>query len=156
VHIRHGDLRNAELLAQFGGTFELISGTPPYFAPDAALDAEDEQRAYARIEYRGGVEAYIAAAAPLLAPGGALVLCGDARVGERTTSACRDAGLSLHARLDVIARAGSLPLFSVWTLGRDVLAGCPVSTLTLRDDRGEIAPDAELLREFSGFTRKHS
>jgi tRNA1(Val) A37 N6-methylase TrmN6 len=156
VHIRHGDLRDTELLGQFGGTFELISGTPPYFPPEAALDAEDEQRAYARIEYRGGVEAYIAAAAPLLAPGGALVLCGDARVGERTTLASRAAGLALHARLDVIARAGSLPLFSVWTLGREVSTGCPVSTLTLRDDSGAITPDAGLLREFSGFARKHS
>jgi len=137
VHIQHGDLRDAELLAGFGGTFELISGTPPYFPPDAALDAEDEQRAYARIEYRGGVEAYIGAAAPLLSPSGALVLCGDARVGERTTLASRAAGLSLHARCDVVARAGSLPLFSVWTLGRDVSADCPVSTLTLRSAGAE-------------------
>jgi tRNA1(Val) A37 N6-methylase TrmN6 len=153
VHVRHGDLRDAELLATFGGSFELISGTPPYFPPEAALDAEDEQRAYARIEYRGGVEAYIAAAAPLLAPGGALVLCGDARVGERTAAASRATGLVLQARCDVVARAGSLPLFSIWTLGRDAVATCAVTTLTLRDERGQTTPDADSLREFSGFER---
>ena len=153
VHVSHGDLRDVELLAALGGAFELISGTPPYFPPAAALEAEDEQRAYARIEYRGGVEAYIAAAAPLLAPGGALVLCGDARVGERTASASRACGLSLRARTDVIARAGALPLFSVWTLGREALAECLVTTLTLRDAHGCTTRDAQSLREFSGFGR---
>jgi len=150
--IAHGDLRDAELLATLGQQFELITGTPPYFPPEAALDAEDEQRAYARIEYRGGVEAYIEAGARLLAPGGALVLCGDARVGERTTLAARAAGLALRARCDVIARAGRSALFSVWTLGAEP-GPCVVSTLTLRGAEGEPSAGAELLREFSGLGR---
>ena len=127
-------------------------GTPPYFPPEAALDAEDEQRAFARIEYRGGVEAYIAAGAPLLAPGGVLVLCGDARVGARTTSACAAHGLSIRARCDVIARTHNPPLFSVWTLGR-AEGAMSVSTLTLRGPAGEPTSDAARLREFSGFER---
>src|SRR3954466_1534859 len=106
VHVRHGDIRELPASPELDAGFDLVTGTPPYFPPEAALDAEDEQRAYARIEYRGGVEAYIAAGAPLLAPGGALVVCGDARVGERITSAAEVAGLFLHARCDVIARAG--------------------------------------------------
>ncbi len=52
----HGDLRNEQALAPFGADFELITGTPPYFTPGSALDASDEQREYARIEHRGGVE----------------------------------------------------------------------------------------------------
>ena len=150
IRIHHGDLRDRALLATFGDRFELITGTPPYFPPEAALDAEDEQRAYARIEYRGGVEAYIAAAAPLLAPGGVLVLCGDARVGERTTLAAGASGLSIHARCDVIARSGLPALFSVWTLGREP-APFALSSLTLRDENGKTAPGANLLREFSGM-----
>jgi tRNA1Val (adenine37-N6)-methyltransferase len=152
IRIAHGDLRDAELLARLGAQFDLITGTPPYFPPDAALDAEDEQRAYARIEYRGGVEAYIAAGAPLLAPGGALVVCGDARVGERTTSAAAVAGLFLHSRCDVIARAGRTALFSVWTLGT-APTSCTTSTLTLRGPEGEPAAGADTLREFSGMER---
>ena len=152
VRVCHGDLRDPELLASLGGDFELITGTPPYFPPDAALEAEDEQRAYARIEYRGGVEAYIAAGARLLAPHGALVVCGDARVGERTTFACRENRLSINARCDVVARAGYSPLFSVWTLCREPTS-FRASSLTLRGSAGEPTQDASRLREFSGFER---
>jgi tRNA1Val (adenine37-N6)-methyltransferase len=150
VRIHHGDLRDAALLSDLGGGFQLVTGTPPYFPPEAALDAEDEQRAYARIEYRGGVEAYIAAGARMLAPAGVLVLCGDARVGERTTLAAAASGLSIHARCDVIARAGRSPLFSVWTLRREA-AACALSSLTLRGENGETASGANALREFSGM-----
>lgn len=152
VQIRHGDLRDACLISELGGHFDLITGTPPYFSPEAALEAEDEQRAFARIEYRGGVEAYIAAAAPLLAEAGALVLCGDARVGARATSAAFAHDLSIQARCDVVARSQRAPLFSVWTLCRQE-APLQVSTLTLRGPRGETTIDSGRLREFSGFER---
>lgn len=155
LRVRHGDLRDAVGLASMGRDFDLITGTPPYFPPDAALEAEDEQRAYARIEYRGGIEAYVAAAAPLLAKAGALVLCGDARVGARTTSAAAGAGLHIRARCDVVAREPHPPLFSVWTLTWDDGA-THVSTLTLRGPSGEPTADAARLREFSGFGRRLS
>lgn len=150
VRVRHGDLRDAQLLAGFEQAFDLITGTPPYFPPEAALDAEDEQRAYARIEYRGGVDAYIRAGAPLLAPGGALVLCGDARVEERVTTALRDASLTLVGRTSVVARAGQPPLFSIWTSSASPHP-LVADTLTLRGPEGETAEGARALREFSGF-----
>jgi tRNA1Val (adenine37-N6)-methyltransferase len=150
VQIAHGDLRDLALQPRFEPGFDLITGTPPYFPPEAALEAEDEQRAFARIEYRGGVEAYIGAAAPLLSAAGALVLCGDARVEKRTNAAAVAAGLCIGARCDVVARAGLLPLFSVWTLSRAV-SPYEVSTLTLRSDAGLPTADAALLRDFSGF-----
>lgn len=150
VKVRHGDLRDAPLLAGFARKFELITGTPPYFPPEAALDAEDEQRAYARIEYRGGVEAYIEAAAPLLAPGAALVLCGDARAEERVERASLAAKLTLVGRTCVVARAGQPPLFSIWTLSESAPAFV-AETLTLRGPDGETTADARALREFSGF-----
>lgn len=150
VSVRHGDLRERELLAGFGGKFELITGTPPYFPPEAALDAEDEQRAFARIEYRGGVEAYVAAAAPLLADGAPLVLCGDARANERVGRAGADAGLSIVARTDVVARFGQSALFSVWTL-RERGSERAERVLTLRGPSGEPTADAGRLRAFSGF-----
>lgn len=152
VHIRHGDIRELPALVELGATFDLVTGTPPYFPPEAALDAEDEQRAFARIEYRGGVEAYIAAGARLLGAEGALVLCGDARVAQRTTAATEMAGLSLHSRCDVVPRAGRPPLFSIWTLGWRP-ATCAAATLTLRGPDGELTADAGRLREFSGFER---
>jgi tRNA1(Val) A37 N6-methylase TrmN6 len=150
LSVAHGDLRDAALMSRLGSGFDLITGTPPYFPPPAALDAEDEQRAYARIEYRGGIEAYIDAGARLLSDDGVFVLCGDARAAERTRSACRSAGLAIQARCDVLPRVERAALFSVWTLKRGV-GECLVSVLTLRSAAGEPSPDARRLREFGGF-----
>jgi tRNA1(Val) A37 N6-methylase TrmN6 len=150
VRVRHGDLRDVDLLVGFGGRFDLITGTPPYFPPEAALEAEDEQRAYARIEYRGGVEAYIRAAAPLLGPGAALVLCGDARAEPRVEQASRDEGLELVGRTEVVARTGQPALFSIWTLAAAPSAFAH-QILTLRGPEGETTADALALRTFSGF-----
>lgn len=150
--IHHGDIRDQELLSRLNGPFQLITGTPPYFPPETARDAEDEQRAFARIEYRGGVEAYIEAGARLLDPAGLLVLCGDARVAQRTTLASQAAGLSIHSRCDVIPRAGRSALFSIWTLGWQAIS-TTLSTFTLRDSVGEPTVEAGLLREFSGIPR---
>jgi tRNA1(Val) A37 N6-methylase TrmN6 len=153
LRVAQGDLRDVELMSRFGRGFDLITGTPPYFPPPAALIAEDEQRAFARIEYRGGIEAYIDAGARLLSDEGALVLCGDARALQRTTFASDRAGLSIHARCDVLPRAGRAALFSVWTLKRAAIAaGMPlVSVLTLRSESGQPTSDAQRLRAFGGF-----
>jgi tRNA1Val (adenine37-N6)-methyltransferase len=155
VRVVHGDLRDLALAERVRPPFDLITGTPPYFPPEAALDAEDEQRAFARIEYRGGVEAYIGAGAPLLSPSGLFVLCGDARANERTESAAGAVGLHVRARCDVIARAGVSALFSIWTLGWSH-GTCEVSCLTLRDELGRPSADAGRLRNFSGFEPKSS
>jgi tRNA1Val (adenine37-N6)-methyltransferase len=152
VAIHHGDLRHPEVIARLGvgGSFDLITGTPPYFPPSAAVDSVDPQRAYARIEYRGGIEAYLATGAQLLADEGVLVLCGDARGGERVTRGAESSGLHVNGRHDIIANAGRPPLFSVWRLSRS--ASPPViATLTLRNHRGQQTGDASALRVFSGF-----
>lgn len=151
VRVANEDLRTSQLLHSLPPTFELITGTPPYFPPETALDAEDEQRAYARIEYRGGVEAYIAAAAALLAPGGAFVMCGDSDVTHRTTSAASAHSLFIAERCDVFPRSGRAALFSIWTLQREPPADERVWSMTLRDQDGRPTTDATNLREFSGF-----
>lgn len=149
VRVLHGDLRDESLMASLG-EFELVTGTPPYFPPPAALVAEDEQRAFARLEYRGGIEAYIHAGARRLSESGTLVLCGDARALQRLTSAAAAARLFVHARCDVLPREGRAPLFSVWTLGA-APQSCHVTELTLRSGSGEPSADAAALRAFGGF-----
>ncbi|HYQ14199.1 MAG TPA: methyltransferase [Polyangiaceae bacterium] len=147
VRVVHGDLREP---SRFEPGFDLVTGTPPYFPPEAVLEAEDEQRAFARIEYRGGVEAYVAAGAALLSQDGAFVLCGDARADARVAAAANVAGLQLRARHEIVARAGMTPLFSVWTLSF-ASGAVQTSTLTLRGESGESTADAARLRAFSGF-----
>jgi tRNA1(Val) A37 N6-methylase TrmN6 len=151
IEIVHGDLRAPEAIAQLGSNFPLITGTPPYFPPDSALDAEDEQRAYARVEYRGGVEAYVQTAALLLAPDGWLVLCGDARAHVRVANVATTCSFTIHGRCDVRPREGRAALFSVWTLSRTPCAVEQRTELCLRDSEGRPTADAMRLREFSGF-----
>jgi tRNA1Val (adenine37-N6)-methyltransferase len=150
INVVHGDLRDPAALAPLGADFQLISGTPPYFPVGTALGAADEQREYARIEHRGGVEAYLTAGARLLAPDGVLVLCGDARSEERVSTAGATLGLSLRGRTAIIARAGRPALFSIWTLCAQAGA-LRQSELVLRDSAGARTPDAQRLRRFSGL-----
>ncbi len=150
ITVHHGDLRDEAVLAAAGASFDLVTGTPPYFPPDTAVDAMDEQRAYARIEYRGGVEDYLAAGGKLLAAEGIMVLCGDARAGERVERGAAAAGLSIAERRDVIPHAGRPALFAIWTLSRHVVARRH-TTLTIRDAEGKRTDEAIGLSEFSGF-----
>ena len=150
VTVHHGDLRDDEVIARLGGGFDLVTGTPPYFPPSTAVDAMDAQRAYARVEYRGGVEAYIAAARRVMAPAGTLVLCGDADADGRVRAATASAGLARVGRWMVLPREGAKALFTVWAM-RFEAEGAIDETLTLRDARGEPTDDARRLRAFSGI-----
>ncbi len=150
ARVHHGDLRDAAMIEKLGKDFDLVTGTPPYFPPGAASDAMDAQRAHARIEYRGGVEAYLATAAKVLAADGTVVMCGDARAEHRVEKGAADAGLTVHARCTVIPREHENPLFAIWTLGRESRA-LVSSSMTLRDAKGERTEDARNLRTFSGL-----
>jgi tRNA1Val (adenine37-N6)-methyltransferase len=151
VSLVHGDLRDVtRTLAEQGDRFDLVTGTPPYFPPDTALDSMDAQRAYARIEYRGGVDDYVEAGARVLSPAGTLVLCGDARTEPRVQSACTTTGLFVVERVDIVAKAGKPPLFCVWVLERTESA-LGTSAIVLRDENGERTADAAMLKAFSGF-----
>lgn len=114
-----GDLRDRFALERLPhAPFDLVTGTPPYFAPDAATPSPDPQRAAARVELRGGVEDYLRAAALVLAPGGRFVVCAEARKPERVLTTARDAGLAPLRQRDVIPRAEHKgALFTLWTLG---------------------------------------
>ncbi len=152
IRVHHGDLRDEAAIAGLGEGFDLVTGTPPYFPEGRAIDADDEQRARARMETRGGVEAYIATATRLAHPTGAIVICGDAEAGARVIAAAAAHEAHVVARRDAIPRAGRPPLFSVWTLRRGPRARpLEIGTLTLRDASGAPAEGAAALRAFSGF-----
>jgi tRNA1(Val) A37 N6-methylase TrmN6 len=121
-----GDLRAPETRAALAthGPFDLVTGTPPYFPADASLPSSDPQRAHARVELRGGVEAYLQTAASLLATGGLCVVCADARRPRRVLGTADALGLLPEACLEVFPREGKPARFSVWTLRR-----APVSTV---------------------------
>jgi tRNA1Val (adenine37-N6)-methyltransferase len=92
VRPAHGDMRDPAaldaLLERNGGQFQLVTGTPPYLPKEHGTLPPDSQKAHARFELRGGVEAYIGAAARVLAPGGTFVVCAGARVKRHASTAC--------------------------------------------------------------------
>lgn len=117
VALVHGDLRDPHLEAQVGRSFDLVTGTPPYQPMGEGTVSPDSQRAHARVELRGGVEAYLQAAAKLVAATGRIVICGDARRPERVMNAASAHGLQvLSERAVYPAAAYKAPLFCVWTL----------------------------------------
>ncbi len=146
-----GDLRSRvhELEA---GAFDLVTGTPPYLPVGTASPSPDPQRAAARLELRGGIEAYLVAAAHALSPGGLAVVCADGRTPDRSREAARRAGLfPLHA-LHVFAREGAPgPLFSVWTLSAGAGGPCAERVFTARDREGRRTPEAREARAFFGI-----
>lgn len=154
VALLHGDLRYLLDRTRYG-QFDLISGTPPYVPPGHATPSPDSQRRFARQELRGGVEAYVACAARMLAPEGRVVLCADARTPERVERAARAAGLAVSARLDALPRAHKAPLFSVFTLdaGDRSAAPCAHRTFVARTPDGARSDAYHALREFFGLAR---
>lgn len=158
VRVHHGDLREPDMIAALDGPFDLVTGTPPYFPVDTATRATDPQRASARIEHRGGIEAYVVAAAQVLAADGWFVVCGDSDASGRLERSAAAAGLVVCRRWVVVPRAGRPPLFSVWALRHAAVThGGPLEReLVLRDHAGERTDDAKMIRAFSGFPERRA
>ncbi len=151
VLLVHGDLRAPDLRETLGGPFELVTGTPPYLPPGRGSPSTDAQRTYARLEMRGGVEDYLAAAAGVLAPNGRFVVCCDARRPERALEGGAAAGLSAVRKRDVVPRAGKKgALFTVWTFAHAEGAPALVEEppLIARDEGGGRTEAAHDLRRF--------
>jgi len=154
VALLHGDLRYLLDRGQHG-TFDLITGTPPYVPPGQATPSPDSQRRFARQELRGGVEDYLAAAGRLLTRAGRVVVCADARTPGRVERAARASGLAITDRLDASPRANKAPLFSVFTLcaASEVEGQCTARMFVARTPEGARTDVYHALREFFGMTR---
>jgi tRNA1Val (adenine37-N6)-methyltransferase len=116
--VRHADFRDAAALHDLGGV-SLVTGTPPYLPAATATASSNTQRARCRLELAGGIDDYCAAAAPLLAGDGRLVVCAAARQQARVEAAAAVAGLVPRRRLDVVPRLGKAPLFAVHALAHE-------------------------------------
>jgi tRNA1(Val) A37 N6-methylase TrmN6 len=119
LEVRLGDLRDPSIVPE-GAIFDLVTGTPPYLPPGTGAASPHPQRAPARLEMRGGIEDYCAAAARLLAPGGCFVACAPVVPHERAERAVAESGLALALRRDVVPRAGKAPLFTLLVARRSV------------------------------------
>ena len=116
VHPVHADLREV----RFERTFDLVTGSPPYFDVSAGVLPPDSQKAHARFELRGTVADYAAAAERWLSDSdqARFVFCFPTPQKDRAFRAIHDHGFSAVAHRDVIPRAGRDPLFSLFACRR--------------------------------------
>lgn len=154
-----GDLREVALDRLGGATFELVTGTPPYFPRGTGTESDKPHATPCRFEVRGGVEDYLAAALRVLAPGGEIVVCTSALERTRVTTATAALGLELREHWDIIPREGKHVLVDV-----DVLTVAPPDApapaqvraerthmLTVRDRAGAWTPAFQAVRTAMGL-----
>jgi len=135
--VHGGDFRDPTALAEHA-PFDLVTGTPPYLAPGTARESRRPQKGPCNFEHRGGIEAYCAAAARALGPGGVFIVCEQASQNARVHAAAAAADLGVASSLPVVPRAGKHPLFAVHVLrpgGSTATRRRP--PLVVRDARGE-------------------
>lgn len=114
VRAIHGDLREV----RFAETFDLVTGSPPYWDVSEGVVPLDSQKAHARFELRGDVRDYALAARAALAEGGRFVFCFPTVQRARAVAACTAAQLAVVRARDVIPRAGAAPLFTLFACRR--------------------------------------
>jgi tRNA1Val (adenine37-N6)-methyltransferase len=150
--VRHADFREAGAI-EAPGTYDLVTGTPPYFPRGTGLESDHVQRGPCRFEHRGGVEAYAAAGLAALAPGAPLVMCASTLQVPRVLAAAPALGLGIERRRDVVPRAGKDPLFSVFVLRALEACGPRVDEppLVVRDAEGRRTDELVAVRAAMGM-----
>ena len=143
-----GDLRTD--LATLGGGFDLVTGTPPYFPRGTGVESTKPHAAPCRFELRGGVEDYLAAAAAVVAPAGAVVVCTSTLERARVTAGAAAAGLHVHAHWEIVPRTDKPALVAIDVLGR-AARGRADHTLTVRDRAGAWTPEFRAVRVAMGM-----
>jgi tRNA1Val (adenine37-N6)-methyltransferase len=119
---RFGDLRTVAISLP-KAAFDLITGTPPYFAESAGIKSDKPQKGPCLFETRGGLEDYCNAAARLLAPDGKFWVCAGPYPETRGPVAAQAAGLVLERWLDIVPRRGKPILFRVFCMSRQLQSG---------------------------------
>lgn len=155
IFVRHGDLRDEgviDALTRAHGPFDLVTGTPPYFLPGEATLPPDDQKAHARFELRGGIEAYLSAAGRAVGRDGVVVICASVRQRERLSAAAAEAGLGIVQTRDIVPREGKAPLFVLVTLRPDHTEPPRIApAFVARDTTGERTRDERSVRAFFGL-----
>jgi tRNA1(Val) A37 N6-methylase TrmN6 len=117
--IREGDFREPHVL-RADEAFDLITASPPYFAPEAGVKSDHSQRLACRFELRGTVADYYTIAAKHLSAGGffACVFQIESAQLSRVEAAATAAGLVIVRKRPVVFREGEPPLVGLFGMMR--------------------------------------
>jgi tRNA1(Val) A37 N6-methylase TrmN6 len=157
--IREGDFRDPGVL-RADETFDLITGSPPYFPPGTGVESDHPQKLACRFELRGTVADYCKVAASHLAPGGffACVFPVEAAQLARMQAGAKDANLVIVRQRPVIFREGEPALVGLFGMTRaqdlpDWFRGqtWEEPPLTIRTRKGGIHPEYSAVKLAIGF-----
>ena len=157
--IREGDFRDAGIL-RAEEKFDLITGSPPYFPPDAGVKSGHPQKLACRFELRGTIADYCSIAARHLAPGGflACVFPHEPAQLARVEAGAHEAGLVIVRKRPVVFHEGDPALVALFGLMRaDDLPEwfCDRTweepPLIIRTRNGEIHPEYSAVKLAIGF-----
>ena len=149
IEIVSSDFRDVDVESL--GTFDLITGSPPYLPVGTGVMSPDPQRRACRFEIRGGVEAYCEKAAELLEPNGELVLVFQTQWDDRVLAAAEACGFHLAARADVTTRGEPTnPFLSVYGF-RHEEGPMRASAFSIRDEEGIVTPEWQAARKLVGL-----
>ncbi len=115
VRAIHGDLRDVRLV---GETFDLVTGSPPYFDVKDGIVPADPQKAHARFELRGDIRDYCRAARDAMSADARFVFCFPTAQRARAERACEETKLALVTSRDVVPKRGAAALFSLFCCRR--------------------------------------
>lgn len=146
VRAIHGDLRSA-VPAE---TFDLVTGSPPYFPEGTGIISDDAQRAAARFELHGDVRDYCRVAKKALEPNGVFVFCFPTVQRTRAEKACADAGLAIRSSRNVIPKKGVDALFTLFACAHDGERRDEPDYI-VRDESGEPTDEHRAARAVFGF-----
>lgn len=157
--IREGDFRDPGILKS-DEKFDLVTGSPPYFPPEAGVKSEHPQRLACRFELRGTVADYCKTAAKHLSPGGlfACVFPIEPPQLARVIAGAREADLVIVRQRPIVFREGEPPLVGLFGMMRsgDLPEWFRGQTwaepaLTIRTRTGEIHPEYSAVKLAIGF-----
>ncbi len=152
VTIVQGDIRDPDVLPA-GSQFELVTGSPPYIPPDKGVLSPISQRAHARMELRGSVDDYCAAARRFMGPGSRFAYVMPA-ADPRTDAAPGKFGLVIVERWEFVFRALGPFHVSVVVCAREEdgpFEPRVTGKLVIRDSIGEWTPEYFEFRKQMGM-----
>ena len=150
IELNQGDFREFIEGAE-SHSFDLVTGSPPYFPLGTGTQSIDYQRTACRFELRGGVEAYCEAAERAMAEDARFVLVFQTQWNERVLCAADAVNLQLKTQVDVKMRLDNPdPFLSIYEFSRNA-SECEALTFSIRDAGGNITPEYRAARNELGL-----
>lgn len=128
--------------------YDLITGSPPYFAAEDSVLSSHSQKAHCRIELRGGLDEYCEAASRCLADDGVFVFV-MAAADQRCWTSPERHGLFVAKRIDFLFKDdGRKPHVCVVACGKSKAGEIERWTMILRDADGKRTLDYRAWQEY--------